>query len=286
MPLLKLTIHAAPAEAQRLEAALAGLEHPEASAVTIFEAGPASACVEAYFEEPVLLADLQPLLVGIQLVGEPQLAAVPETNWVRHVEGMLKPVTAGRFVVHGPHDRATVAPSAFNIEIEAGEAFGTAHHGSTRGCLLAIDEIAQTLDPQSALDIGTGSGVLAIALAKLIGRAGIIATDIDPKAVAIAAENAGKNGVAGHIAVVEADGLGHARLAGPFDLIMANILAEPLIGLAPGIARALPPRGRIILSGLLAEQAPSVITAYRAAHCRLVTSIECDGWSTLILRHA
>ena len=125
MPLLKLTIHAAPAEAQRLEAALAGLEHPEASAVTIFEAGPASACVEAYFEEPVLLADLQPLLVGIQLVGEPQLAAVPETNWVRHVEGMLKPVTAGRFVVHGPHDRATVAPSAFNIEIEAGEAFGT-----------------------------------------------------------------------------------------------------------------------------------------------------------------
>lgn len=283
MALLKLSVHAATAEARRLEAALSELGFPEASAVTLFEAGPALSCVEAYFVEPVTLADLAPLFAGSDLDGAPRLEEVPETNWVRHVEALLKPVTAGRFVVHGPHDRANVVPSPFNIEIEAGEAFGTAHHGSTLGCLLAIDKTAGALAPSSALDIGTGSGVLAIALAKLMRRGGIIATDIDPRAVEVAAENAAKNGVAGLVEVIEADGLGHPRLAGPFDLIIANILAEPLVGLAPGISGALSAGGRAILSGLLAEQARSVITAYEVAGCRLIEAIDCGDWRTLIL---
>jgi ribosomal protein L11 methyltransferase len=213
------------------------------------------------------------------------IAELPETDWVaKSLEG-LKPVSAGRFLVHGRHDRGKVKPNDIAIEIEAGQAFGTGHHGTTAGCLIAIGREAKTRPIRNALDIGTGSGVLAIALAKL-AKARVLASDIDPVATRVAEENVRLNGVAATVRCITAVGLsGRAfRDRAPYDLIVANILAGPLAALAPAIRRAAAPGGTVILSGLLPAQRARIVAACRGTGLVLARSMIVDGWLTLVLR--
>ena len=196
----------------------------------------------------------------------------------------MKPIRVGQFLVHGRHDRDRRRANDIAIEIEAGEAFGTGHHGSTAGCLAAIEAIAKARPIRNALDVGTGSGILAIAIARL-ARAPVLASDIDPVAAGIAAANAKLNGAGRLVATVTAAGLGR-RSSGatvPFDLVVANILAGPLVQLAPPIRRHLAPGGTVILSGLLPEQRARAVAAYRGQGLRLVRGLIRDGWLTLVL---
>lgn len=218
-------------------------------------------------------------------VGRFAIAQLPDTDWVaKSLEG-LTPVRVGRFLVHGSHDRAKRRANDLAIEIEAGQAFGTGHHGTTAGCLAAIDRLAKTNSIRNALDVGTGSGVLAIAIAKRC-KAPVVASDIDPVAVRIADENLRLNGIRPLVRTLCATGTAGRAFARPggFDLIVANILAGPLVGLAPSIRRRLAPGGTVILSGLLANQRNRVAAAYRAQGLRLVRAETRDGWVTLTLR--
>lgn len=211
--------------------------------------------------------------------------ALPETDWVAHVLEGLTPVAAGRFLVHGSHDRAAPAKGRIRIEIEAGLAFGTGHHGTTAGCLEMLSGILAARKPRRVLDLGTGSGVLAIAVAKL-ARIPVLATDIDPVATKVAGANAKLNEVAGLVACVTAPGLSHQVFAarGRFDLIVANILARPLMRLAPAMGRIVAPGGTLVLSGILASQRRQVIAAYASQRFRHVRTIWRGGWVTLQLR--
>lgn len=206
-------------------------------------------------------------------------------DWVgRSLEG-LKPVRAGRFLVHGAHDRDAVRPGDISVEIEAGLAFGTGHHGTTSACLDMIAAVARRERPVNALDLGTGSGVLAIALALATHRK-VLATDIDPVAVAVAGANARLNGAGGLVEAVTATGFSHPRIAAgaPFDLIVANILARPLMALAPAMGRHLTPGGSLILSGILARQRRAVIAAYGAQRFRHVRTLSREGWATIWMK--
>jgi ribosomal protein L11 methyltransferase len=211
---------------------------------------------------------------------------VPDKDWVAETQNALPPVRAGRFVVHGSHARG-LAFSRWAIEIDAGRAFGTAHHGTTKGCLLAIGRLASMMEPRAVLDLGTGSGVLAIAAAKAFAyRAQIVATDIDPIAIAVARENCRKNGVSGTVSLFVGDGLrpSPAYAGAPFDLVVANILARPLLKLAPRLRVLTKPGGILILSGLLAAQAREIVARYRATGFTLVQHRNLEGWATLMLR--
>ncbi len=208
----------------------------------------------------------------------------PSVNWVaRSLEG-LQPVVAGGFYIHGGH---TAAPPAGTtaIHIEAAQAFGTGHHETTAGCLEAIDWLARQYRFRAPLDIGTGTGVLAIALAKRL-HVPVLATDIDPIAVKTTAENAEDNGVRALVATVEADGLTHPRIArgAPYDLIVANILAAPLIRIAPAVGRVATPGSVIVLSGLLATQALRVQMAYARQRMWQIRKLVRGDWATLVLQ--
>ena len=208
----------------------------------------------------------------------------PEVNWVaKSLEG-LKPVTAGGFYVYGSHETAPPPGGLIPIRIDAAEAFGTGHHETTTGCLEAIDRVLKQRRPRLPLDIGTGTGILAIALAKRT-RLPVIASDIDPIAVKTAADNARDNGVGPHIVAVEATGLDHRLIAAnaPYDLIVANILAGPLQALAPAVGRAAAAGATIILSGILNTQAQRVIAAYVAQSMILRQRLTKKEWTTLIL---
>lgn len=211
--------------------------------------------------------------------------ALPDIDWVaKSLEG-LRPVRAGRFFVHGAHDRDKRRDGDIAIEIEAGLAFGTGHHGTTAGCLEMLESVVAAEHPRNALDLGTGSAVLAIALAKLAGIP-VLATDIDPVATDVAAGNARLNGAAGLVEAVTATGFGHPAFAqrGPFDLIVANILAGPLMELAPDMARHLTPDGSLILSGILDRQEEAVLAAYAAAGFRHMRTLHLEGWATIHLK--
>ena len=263
-------------------------DRAEAMADAIFEDGLAETasahetdagwCVELMFEH------------------EPDLAGLPDTDWT--IEPMqqsdwvskslagLHPVRAGRFVVHGGHDRGRVPAGAIGIEVEAGLAFGTGHHGTTWGCLVALDRLLRGGRPDVALDLGCGSGVLAIALAKAtLGGPLVLASDIDADSVRITRENAALNRVPQRIEAVEAAGLAHPTLRAnaPYDLVMANILAAPLKAMAPEIRRAVAPGGRLVLSGLLAHQEAMVRNAYLAQGFRHLFRVPSGGWMTLVL---
>ncbi len=214
-----------------------------------------------------------------------QREVLPDVDWVaKSLEG-LKPVRAGRIIVHGSHDRDKVRKGDISIEIDAGQAFGTGHHGTTAGCLEVIDRVLRSRPVSNALDLGTGSGVLAIAAHKL-ARIPILATDIDPVATHIAHDNARKNGVAGGITTATAPGFHHRAFTdhGPFDLIIANILARPLMALAPQLKRNLRPGGTVILSGILAEQRWKVLAAYSNQNLSHIRTIWRNGWVTIELR--
>ncbi|MBY5436882.1 50S ribosomal protein L11 methyltransferase [Rhizobium leguminosarum] len=209
---------------------------------------------------------------------------IPEIDWVvKSLEG-LKPVRAGRFLVHGSHDRDKIRPGDIAIEIDAGQAFGTGHHGTTAGCLEVIDAVVRSRPVRNALDLGTGSGVLAIAVRKL-RNIPVLATDIDPIATKVAAENVRRNGIASGIVIRTAPGFHSTAFSehGPFDLIIANILARPLIRMAPKLATHLAPGGSVILSGILAGQRWKVIAAYSGARLRHVKTIWRNGWVTIHL---
>lgn len=209
---------------------------------------------------------------------------IPDVDWVvKSLEG-LKPVRAGRFLVHGSHDRDKVRSGDIAIEIDAGQAFGTGHHGTTAGCLEVIDRVLRARTVRNALDLGTGSGVLAIAVRKL-RNIPVLATDIDPIAVRVAAENVRRNGITSGISTVTAPGFHSTAFSehGPFDLIIANILARPLIKMAPQIVTNLAPGGSVILSGILASQRWKVLAAYNGAKLRHVRTIWRNGWVTIHL---
>ena len=199
----------------------------------------------------------------------------------------LVPVPAGRFVVHGAHDRARIPGNKLGIEIEAALAFGTGHHGTTRGCLLLLDHVLKARRPQRVLDLGTGTGVLAIAAAKAMHR-NILASDIDAPSVKVARENARLNGAGNRVQAIRATGFAAPDFArhGPFDLVLANILANPLRQLAGPMTKHLAPSAHVILSGLLNHQAGAVIAAYRARGLVPVRHLKIEGWSSLLLRAA
>ncbi|MBP0614780.1 50S ribosomal protein L11 methyltransferase [Jiella sp. KSK16Y-1] len=210
---------------------------------------------------------------------------LPDKDWMADVLAELKPVRAGRFVVHGAHDRDKIGAHELSIEIEAGMAFGTGHHGTTAGCLTLIDRVVRKRRPRAVLDLGTGSAVLAIALAKL-ARLAVIATDIDPVAVSVAAQNVRANEVAGLVETVRADGFAvpAVRRRAPFDLIVANILAGPLIRLAPDFRRHAARNADVVLSGILVEQAPAVRAAFRAQGFAHRETLVMGEWVALHLR--
>jgi ribosomal protein L11 methyltransferase len=207
-----------------------------------------------------------------------------EKDWVAASLEGLRPMAAGRFVVHGRHDRSRIAPNRIAIEIEAALAFGTGHHGTTRGCLLALDRLLKTRRPRRVLDVGTGSGVLAIAAAKA-SRRPAVASDIDRRAVAAARQNARANRVAAFVETIRAGAVldRRFRVHAPYDLVFANILLHPLKRLAAPLARLAAPHGRVVLSGLLPSQANAALAAYRMQRLTLERRIRLDGWVTLVL---
>jgi ribosomal protein L11 methyltransferase len=211
-----------------------------------------------------------------------RFARVASTDWVRESLAGLAPVTAGRFIVHGAHDRARIPLNRIGIEIEAALAFGTGHHGTTRGCLLALDSLCKSLPRRRILDLGTGSGVLAIAAARAL-RQRVLATDIDGNAVRAAHANVAFNHAGSFVEVIKADGVTGAKLRerAPYDLLLANILLRPLQRLAAPLMRLTAPGARVVLSGLLASQANAAIAAYRGL--ALERRIDLDGWTTLVM---
>jgi ribosomal protein L11 methyltransferase len=210
---------------------------------------------------------------------------VEAADWVAQSLGGLTPVRAGRFIVHGAHDRARLRVNDIGIEIEAALAFGTGHHGTTRGCLMALDELAKRRRMVRVLDIGTGSGVLAIATAKTFRKA-VVASDIDRVAVNAASANARLNRAAPAITFVQAAGASRKAITAPapYDLIFANILLGPLLRLARPIRRLAAPGARVVLSGLLPSHANAALSAYRAQGLTLERRIPLDGWVTLVLK--
>jgi ribosomal protein L11 methyltransferase len=270
-----------------------------AGAVAAFEiheaegAGAALWRVEAYPRAPVLDAALEVRLALAAAAARGRLAHIveerlPERDWLAENRRAFPPLRIGRFLVHGSHwpgpGKAVPPAGAIAIEIDAATAFGTGEHPSTRGCLLALDSLARRRRFRRPLDIGTGSGVLAIAAAMRLHRA-VLASDIDCAAVRVASHHVRRNGLAGRVRVVCAPGYrSRAVRRADYDLIFANILARPLALMARDLARALRPGGIAVLAGLLKRQEALVLTAHRAQGLALERRRVIDGWSTLILR--
>jgi ribosomal protein L11 methyltransferase len=230
------------------------------------------------------ICNLVALASGEEAAQTVQFDTVEAKDWVKATLDELVPVHAGRFVVHGQHDRSKVAPNRLGIEIEAALAFGTGHHGTTRGCLLLLGEVLKAHRPRRVLDLGTGTGVLAISAAKAL-HAKVLASDIDALSVKVAAENAQANGVRPLVELAWGNGFSAPllRQRRPFDLVLANILANPLRQMATQMSAHLAGGARVILSGLLSPQAPSVIAAYRARGLIVERQIRIEGWSSLLL---
>jgi ribosomal protein L11 methyltransferase len=270
----------------RIADALGEILDPETVAVAAFETPP-DWTLEIDFRvcpDQNMLRDLVTRIAGAELAAGLVFSTVSARDWVKASLEGLKPVAAGRFVVHGAHDQARVAPNRIGIEIEAALAFGTGHHGTTRGCLLALDALAKKKHPRRILDVGTGTGVLAIAAARAL-RELVLATDIDPRAVVTARDNAVRNRAGALIATLRAPGLAahRIRIGAPYDLIFANILAGPLKGFAATAAKRLAPGGHIVLSGLLPAHANMIISAYRAQGLILRQHFLLEGWVTLVM---
>jgi ribosomal protein L11 methyltransferase len=278
-PLWKATItlarHLAPDVAAVFE-----LAPPTPQAVLIHEEPfKPDATVEALYTEPPD-ADLLSRLVGHTV----EAAPLPDQDWIRLSQEGLPPVRAGRFFVYGAHDAGEVPPGVIPMKIEAGMAFGTGHHETTALCLAALSDLAKRRAFKNVLDLGCGTGLLAIGAAKLWRRR-VMASDIDPVAIEVTTENARANGVAPLIRALTAEGLTNPAIAAsaPYDLIVANILASPLTQLAPSIVRALAKGGMLVLSGLLTWQENLVVSFY-TPHGLILRARRRDGpWTALVL---
>jgi ribosomal protein L11 methyltransferase len=233
------------------------------------------------------IRELVAIAAGGEVARELSFDTVEAKDWVKATLEELVPVRAGRFIVHGRHDRAKVPPNKLGIEIEAALAFGTGHHGTTRGCLLLLDQVLKARRPRSVLDLGTGTGVLAIAAAKAL-HGTVLASDIDPLSVRVARDNSRLNEVGNLVQTIRATGFSAPQFKahGPFDLVLANILANPLRQMATPMARHLAPSASVILSGLLPHQASGVIAVYRARGLVLLRHVRIEGWSSLLMRKA
>ncbi|MGO9418469.1 50S ribosomal protein L11 methyltransferase [Roseiarcus sp.] len=246
--------------------------------------------VEAYFGVTPDEDDIR-ALIAVAADEETAAAATfgltEKQDWVANALAGLTPVRAGRFLVHGSHDRAKVHSNDIGIEIEAGLAFGTGHHGTTRGCLMHFDRLIKRRRPERVLDVGCGAGVLAIAAAKILRRK-IWLGDIDPVAVAVANANARLNGVGEYCKAVVSRGVESRSLSegAPYDVVFANILAKPLRLLAPSLAAVTAPDGDSIVSGLLLADVPGVLAGWRAQGFYLAERIDLEGWASLRLRRA
>jgi len=276
--------------AHHIAGVLSDVIDPPPNALTIFENGP-QWLIEAYFDHQPdgaaivhHIADVLECPVPGFRVGE-----VPNENWVALSQAALPPVFAGRFTVYGSHDRDRIGRGFNTLQIDAGEAFGTAHHATTYGCLLALDRLTRRRRFSSVLDLGTGSGVLALAMQRAEPQARILGTDIDVQSIVVAKANARINALspAGdpRLQLLYAAGLDAPaiRQRAPFDLVIANILAGPLIHLAGDISHQVQLGGQILLSGILVRQAAEVIAAYRAHGFDLQRHDRIDEWATLVM---
>ncbi len=213
-----------------------------------------------------------------------EIETVPNLDWVAESQKALPPVQAGRFYIHGSHTKGPAPAASIPIMIDAGAAFGTGRHESTRGCLIALSHLAQRRRFRRPLDLGCGSGVLAIAIAKL-WPAPVLAVDRDRTALGVAVENARLNGVALRLRCAVSDGYRSAVVArrAPYDLIVANILAAPLAAMAGDLARCLAPGGVAVLSGLLAAQQVAVMAPHRSRGLRLKKRVVLGDWATVVV---
>jgi ribosomal protein L11 methyltransferase len=278
------------AELEAAELALSELLYPPAPAVSLTrdddaaDDGAAAWRLEAYFAQAPDMAAIAAALKDVSALSAPQIEALPDIDWVAHSLEGLGIVRAGRFVLYGAHDadRLPNETGDIPIRIDANQAFGTGHHPTTAGCLELLDRLGG-LPPQSILDLGTGSAALAIAAAKLWRRP-VLAADIDAKSVEIARENATLNGVGDLVEAIASDGFAHRRIAAaaPFDFIFANILAGPLMELAPQMAAHVGPRGRALIAGLMSDQEPDVAAAFAAAGFRRLNRLDHPTWPVLL----
>ncbi|WP_415403849.1 50S ribosomal protein L11 methyltransferase [Tateyamaria sp. SN3-11] len=272
------------AAGETIGAALENLD-PAPTGVGVFEVEDGSGLWEvgAYFTDKPDETAL--LLLSTALDAKPfTVSELPETDWVAHVRRELAPVEAGRFFVYGSHDADKVPTGKHPLLIEAAMAFGTGHHGTTLGCLKALDRLAdQGFTGTKVADIGCGTAVLAMGAA-ILWPGTTIASDIDAQAVEVAQANLAANNMSGAVDVVEAAGFDHPDLAGPFNLIFANILKGPLIALAPDVTGRLETGGYAILSGILNEQADEVAGVYTQLGNNLAHREEIGDWTTLTLQ--
>ncbi len=251
----------------------------DALAVTVNETDEAQALwnTVAYFEDEVSARSAKDMLGGV-------IEPVPDVDWVRRSLEGLAPVTAGRFFLHGSHDRDKRRSGGQSLEIDAGTAFGTGHHGTTAGCLLILDKLLKSRRYNRIFDLGCGTGVLAIAAAKAC-HVRVLASDIDAEAVRVTLDNAALNNLHPLVLGVTAAGLHNPaiRQTAPFDLIFANILARPLVALAHGICQLLEPGGTVILSGLTRDQLRWVSAAYKVRGLVPVAIVRIDNWVALAM---
>lgn len=260
---------------------------PEPVGVGVFEIEDGSGHFEVglYFEEVPDDTELA-LMAAIYGARPFVVSEIPETDWVAHVKRELQPVEAGRFFVYGSHDADRVPQGRVALLIEAAMAFGTGHHGTTKGCLLALNRLDRAgFRGRNVADIGCGTAVLAMAAAAIWGHE-VIASDIDPVAVDVARANAAANDLADKVLCVEAAGFDQSdlRARAPYDLVFANILKGPLIALAPDMARNIGSGGYAILSGILTTQADEVASTYKRMGFTLAARDDITEWSTLVLR--
>lgn len=281
-------------KAHQAAAYLEELFFPTPDAVTVFEynqgCGQDQSCnwqVEAYFGAADATADLQTRLSGEISVAasDVDIEDIPDLNWVRLSQEALPPVHAGRFTIFGSHDKDRIANGPNAILIDAGEAFGTAHHATTYGCLLAIDRICRRQSKPRVLDLGCGSAVLSIAMARALPRSKLLASDVDHQSVIVASDNVRNNRCGKQIQTLVAFGLNHKWLRKPaqFDIIIANILAGPLMALAPDLAHAITPKGQLILSGILNHQGAAIQARYVSLGFYVKHKMQINGWTTFVL---
>lgn len=271
------------ADAERLSDLLSEMDPSPVSAVSVEEASKVTWSLDAFCisEE---LANETAVIIEWEIPGaRAAVQKLDDKDWVAVSLAGLPAVHAGPFVVAGWHELAYLEGGRIPVWIEAGPAFGTGHHGTTKGCLEALAIELKRKRPQRVLDVGTGSGVLALAAVKY-GASFALGTDMDKESIRIAKENSKNNQAGRRLKLMHARGTGHRmiRAHGPYDLVLANILAKPLVGLAPELAKMVAKDGRIILSGLLTHQEPQVRAAYAGQGLTLVNRRRLNGWSTLV----